>query len=111
LTIMVMDQNGRLWTIFQALLPNERAWTFKWIFQEVLLNMLRMEFLMEVEVNITDWGSQETTQLDLAKNNIFPMSCNYNVDDISLIEAGTPMGQKAMRPHKTRKKIGWLFFA
>jgi hypothetical protein len=73
--------------------------------------MLGMEFLMEVEVIITNGGSQETTQLDLAIKNIFPMSCNSDVDGISLIGAGTPMGQKAMQPHKTRKKIGSLFFA
>jgi hypothetical protein len=71
LTTMVMDQNGRSWVIFQALLPNERAWTFKWIFQEVLPNMLGMEFLVEVEDNITDGDSQETTQLDLAIKNIY----------------------------------------
>jgi hypothetical protein len=66
LTITVMDQNGRWWIIFQALLPNERAWRFKLIFQDVLPNMLGMEFLVEVEVIITDRDSQETTQLDLA---------------------------------------------
>jgi hypothetical protein len=65
-----------------------------------------MEFLMEVEVIITGGDSQETTQLDLAIKKTSPMSCNYDVDGISLIAAGTPTGQKAMRPHKTRKKIG-----
>jgi hypothetical protein len=36
------------------------------IFQEVLPNMLGMEFLMEVEVIITNGDSQETTKVDLA---------------------------------------------
>jgi hypothetical protein len=72
--------------------------------------MLGMDFLMEVKTMITDGDSQETTQLDLAIKNIFPMLCNYNVDGISLIGAGTPMVQKAMQPHKTRKKIGLLLF-
>jgi hypothetical protein len=68
LTIKVIDQNGRSWIIFRALPPNERVWTFKWIFQEVLPNLLGMEFLMEVKVIITDGDSQETIQLVLAIN-------------------------------------------
>jgi hypothetical protein len=103
---MVMDQTGRSWIIFQVLLPNERAWTFKWIFQEVLPNMLGMEFLMEVEIIITDGDSQQTTQLDLALNNIFPMSCDYDVDGISLIGAGTPTGKKQCSPTKQERRLG-----
>jgi hypothetical protein len=85
LTITVIDQNGRSLIIFQALLPNERAWTFKWIFQEVLPNMLRMEFLMEEEVIITDGESQETTQLDLSIkkyiHHVMLLRCGWHIID------------------------------
>jgi hypothetical protein len=85
LTMTVMDQNARSWIIFRALLPNERAWTFKWIFQEVLPNMLGMEFLKQVQVIITDGDSQETTQLDLAIKKIAPhvtrLRCGWHIID------------------------------
>jgi hypothetical protein len=37
LTITVADQNGKYFIIFRALLPNERAWTFKRSFQICLV--------------------------------------------------------------------------
>jgi hypothetical protein len=66
LTITVADQNGKSFIIFRALLPNERAWTFKCLFQEVIPNMLGSDYLQQVVTIITDGDSQETTQLDIA---------------------------------------------
>jgi hypothetical protein len=57
----------------------------KWIFQEVLPNMLGMEYLMEVEDIITIGDSQETTQLDLAIKQYIPhgmrLRCGWHIID------------------------------
>jgi hypothetical protein len=66
LTITIIDQNGKSFIVFGASLPNERAWTFQWVFQDVLPNMFRREYLKQVNIIITDGDSQETTQLDIA---------------------------------------------
>jgi hypothetical protein len=85
LTMTVIDQNGKSFIIFRALLPNERAWTFQWIFQDVLPNMLGEEYLREINVIITDGDSQETTQLDIAIASFFPnvmrLRCGWHIID------------------------------
>jgi hypothetical protein len=85
LTITVMDQNGKSFIVFRALLPNERAWTFKWIFQDVLPNMLGECHLQDTRVVVTDGDSQETTQLDIAIGLYFPnvqrIRCGWHIVD------------------------------
>jgi hypothetical protein len=70
--------------IFRALLPDERAWTFKeWLVQKVIPNMLAFHFLNEMGIIITDGDKPETSPLDIAIELHFPpvmrLRCGWHI--------------------------------
>jgi len=56
------DNDGKSFTVLCAYLPNERMWTFHWIFQTVFPALLRQDIKCTTMI-ITDGDSQEITQL------------------------------------------------
>jgi hypothetical protein len=65
-TITGRDSRGNQFTILRAFLPNERAWSFRWLFQNAMPCLLGPEFMARIRIIVTDGDSQETSQVDNA---------------------------------------------
>jgi hypothetical protein len=48
LTVSGRDSEGHMFTILRALLPNERGWVFRWIFQSVFPSLMGVLNLQRV---------------------------------------------------------------
>jgi hypothetical protein len=79
------DSSGTMFTILRAFLPNQCAWVFRWLFQNVFPRMFGKELLSHVTTIITDGDAQETSQLDLAIKLLFPqvfrVRCVWHIVD------------------------------
>ena len=67
LVVTGQDADGEFFTVLRAFLPNERAWVFRWLFQQVFPTLLGEENLSQVRAIVTDGDAQQTSQLDLAR--------------------------------------------
>jgi hypothetical protein len=76
---------GTMFTILRAFLPNQCAWVFRWLFQNVFPRMFGKEVLSNITTIITDGDAQETSQLDLAIKLVFPqvfrVRCVWHIVD------------------------------
>ena len=68
-----LKKNGQVWGFqgstygkLRAFLSNKKTWMFRWLFSIVLFNSFTREVLSRVRIMITNGGSQETSQLDIA---------------------------------------------
>ncbi len=79
----VRDADGKVSIVYRALVPNERAWLFRWLFHEALPSLLGGSYCKLVCIQITDGDSQETSQLDHALKTIFQNSkrrrCGWHI--------------------------------
>jgi hypothetical protein len=61
------------------------AWTFKWLIQKVIPDMLGFEFLNEIELVIIDGDKPETSPLDIGIGLYFPrvmrLRCGWHIMD------------------------------
>jgi len=71
LVVTGCDNDGKSFTVLCAYLPNQRMWTFHWIFQTVIPALLGQDTKC-TKMIITDGDSQEITQLDNAILWYFP---------------------------------------
>jgi hypothetical protein len=85
LTVSGRDSEGHMFTILRALLPNERGWVFRWIFQSVFPSLMGVLNLQRVCCFVTDGDSQETSQLDRAIAKFCPKAhrirCAWHIID------------------------------
>ena len=81
LTMTGKDSNGKMFTFLRAFMPNEKSWSYRWIFSIVMPHLFGNTILNRIQVMITDGDSQEYGQLDNA-----------------IIE---------FMPHVTRVRCGW----
>jgi hypothetical protein len=70
-TLTGRDSMGNMFTILRAFLPNQCAWVFRWLFQNVLPCFFGLNLLNHIEIILTDGDSQETSQLDFAIKRFF----------------------------------------
>ena len=74
---------GENFIIMRVYLPNERAWVFRWVFQTAMPKLLGAEYLLLVNLAITDGDSQEFLQLDIAIKNHLKNArrrrCSYHI--------------------------------
>ncbi len=79
----VRDADGKVSVVFRALVPNERAWLFRWLFHVALPSLLGSSYCELVCIQITDGDSQETSQLDHALKTVFRNSkrrrCGWHI--------------------------------
>jgi hypothetical protein len=66
--ITIKDSDGNVIVVIRCFAPNERAWFFRWLFQEALPALIGKETMACVKVIITDGDSQEMSQVDFAIN-------------------------------------------
>ena len=72
ITTGIKDCNCKMQNILCAFVPNERAWSFCWLFQIATPSLLGGHVACElVQLQITDGDSQEMSQLDQAMNTVF----------------------------------------
>ena len=73
LTMNGKDSNGKMFTVLRAFLPNEQAWVFRWIFNDVLPKMFGSTVINQIKVVISDGDSQEYEQIDNAIDEYMPL--------------------------------------
>lgn len=78
LTFSVKESHNNQVVFLNVLLPDEKACSFRWVFQAVLPTLLGRDNLKRVNVIITDGDSQETSQIDDMRENIEEL--HHNVD-------------------------------
>ena len=85
LTMSGCDSNGKMFTFLRAFLPNQRTWSFRWIFLHVLPTMFSKETIGRIRVIISDGDSQEYQQIDVAISTFCPhvmrLRCGWHVID------------------------------
>ena len=74
------DSYGKMYTVLRAYLPNEKAWTFRWIFSIVIPQFFSKETLGKIRFVCSDGDSQEYTQLDNTIKKNFPEYLGVDVD-------------------------------
>jgi len=72
LTMSGRDSSGNQFIFFRAFLPNECAWVFKWVFQNVMPTLFGKDALKRIVLFVTDGDQQLSLQLDLATEKYFP---------------------------------------
>ena len=70
--VTTKDSRGKMVTVLNAFLPCEQAWAYQWLFGSVFPLILGPEMLGRVQLVVTDGDAQETSQLDLALQEVFP---------------------------------------
>jgi len=68
---LLVDNDGKRFTVLCAYLPDQRMWKSHWIFQTVIPALLGQDVKC-TKIIITDGDSQEITQLDNAILWFFP---------------------------------------
>ena len=83
LTISGRDSYGKMFIILRAILPNERAWIFQWMFTIVMPTLFPSYILSKVKIIISDGCSQEFMQIDITKvylfKNAFCIRCGFHL--------------------------------
>ena len=84
-TVTAKDSNGRMFTVLRAFLPNEQAWSFKWLFQVVFPSLLGEDYLNDVRIVLGDGDPQQISQLEDAIDKFFPnvyrARCSWHIID------------------------------
>jgi hypothetical protein len=118
ITISARDSNGKMFIVVRIFVPNERAWLFRWVFQEALPKLLGEAVLSKVKVVITDGDSQEISQLEAAMKTFFLQAirvrCGWHIIDrgwIANVGKCLGLGRKLRAEEKETMKIikHWLF--
>ncbi len=110
---------GENFIVMRVYLPNERAWVFRWVFQMALPKLLGTEYLLLVNLAITDGDSQEFQQLDIAIHNHLKNAkrrrCSYHIIHRGWINNG-PSGRGIVDQDKSPQWLNlvnvimrWLF--
>jgi hypothetical protein len=83
LTFSARTSDGRTFVFLRVFLPNQKAYSFRWVFQVVLVVLVGKETLEETELVISDGDSQECQQLDTAIDLYLPNArrarCGWHV--------------------------------
>ena len=66
LTFSGCTSEGQTFIFLSMFLPNQKAYSFRWVFQIDLVALVGKETLAETELAISDGDSQECQQLDTA---------------------------------------------
>ena len=70
-TIGVCDGDMKMHVVIRAIVPNERAWLFRWLFQTAIPSMVGRKYCTLVNLVLSDGDSQEISQLDSAISMVY----------------------------------------
>jgi MULE transposase domain/SWIM zinc finger len=89
-TVSGRDSCGHQFIVLRALIPNECAWMFRWLFCGALPKLLGRENLNRVLLVLTDGDSQETSQMDIAIRKYMPSAvrgrCIWHIVDRGMMK-------------------------
>ena len=116
LTMSGCDSNGKMFTFLRAFLPNQRTWSFRWIFLHVLPTMFSKETIDRIRVIISDGDSQEYQQIDVAINTFchqtLRVRCGWHVIDRGWMRHGPKSNhykdKKSFKEITTKIRV-WMF--
>ena len=96
-TITGRTATGTMFTMLRAFLPNQKTWTFRWLFSIVLSSSFNRRAMLRCKAMITDGDSQETGQLDIAISQFFPhvhrIRCGYHLNSKNWEKNGPKYGK------------------
>lgn len=82
MTVTVKDRYGKMCIVLRSYIPNEKKWTFCWLFSDVFPLLLPRLLLSRINIVISDGDSSECNKID----NMLKMLCitqkEYGVDGI-----------------------------
>jgi len=85
LTIGGCDLSGKMFTFLRTFLANQRSWSFRWIFMQVLPTMFSKNIFERIKVIISDGDLQKYQQIDAAIATFNPkvkrIRCSWHVID------------------------------
>ena len=83
MTVTSKDRSGKMVTILRAFLPNQRNWSFRWLFCHVFPVFFSPYVLSRVRVIISDGDSCECNQIDSAIKQLMPSTirvrCGWHI--------------------------------
>ena len=92
LTFTGRDAFGLTYIFLRVFLPNQQAWSFRWVFRTVLPKLIPADALSRVQVVLTDGDSQETSQLDSIIRDKYPswlrVRCGWHLVNRGMATAG-----------------------
>ena len=101
-TVTGKDASGKMFTLFRAFLPNQKQWSFRWLFNVVFPQVFTGSILNRVNCIITDGDTQQITQLDAALTKHFPnarrVRCGWHVCNRTFERHG-PRLENYVSPH------------
>ena len=114
LTMSSIDSMGNTFVFLRVLIPNERAWVFKWVFQTLLTTLFPPNHFNHLKMFITDGDSQEFQQLDAAIEkyfpNVFRQRCGWHVVDRGYLKYGPKLGRHNRMVKKVMSVIiQWIY--
>jgi hypothetical protein len=66
ITVGVRDEQMNVLVVIRAFVPNEKAWMFRWLFQQAIPTLIGWKTCKRINLILTDGDSQEYSQLDAA---------------------------------------------
>ena len=104
-TVTAKDSNGRMFTVLRAFLPNEQAWSFKWLFQVVFTSLLGVEYLNDVKIMLGDGCPQQISQIEDAidkyYSHVYRTRCSWHIIDRGwYAKVNIEMGGKSRRKRR-----------
>ena len=79
------DSTGKHFFILGSFLPNERAWVFCWVLQNIMSTLFNNNVLHRIKLIISDGDSSEFSQIDDEISRFFPNAyrcrCGYHIVD------------------------------
>ena len=101
-TVTGKDSSGKMFTFFRAFLPNQKQWSFRWLFNVVFPQVFTGSILSRVNCIITDGDTQQINQLDTALTKYFPnavrVRCGWYVCNRTFDRHG-PRIENYVSPH------------
>ena len=85
LVVTIRTTTNRTIPVLHAFLPNQKAWSFRWVFSVVMPRLFGEDVLKNVKFILTDGDRQETSQVDVAIQLFFPhanrLRCGWHIVD------------------------------
>ena len=85
LTVTAKDSYANFFTVVTCFLPNEKAWSFRWFFQNALPSLITKSTLAECKYVVTDGDIVMIQQLEEGVNKYMPWAkrgrCTWHIID------------------------------
>ena len=83
MTVTVKDRYGKMCIVLRSYVPNEKKWTFRWLFSNVFPLLLPRLLLSQINIVISDGDSSKCNEIDNALkhviSNVLRVHCGWHL--------------------------------